>query len=124
MLLELLETVVVSAERRRCWAFAQLEAGSEGSADFASSAGSADSAVAADSYEHRVCCGHATSLVDRRFDVYLALGPGLGLGPGPGSCGSCCRLVRDARFPCRLDCVVMVCLRRLVVVRIAFASGA
>lgn len=116
--MELLETVAASAERRRCWAFAQLEAGSEGSAGFAGSAGCADSAVAVDSY--RVCCGHATSLVDRRFDVCLALGPG----PGPDSCGSCCRLVRDAQLLSRLDCVVMVCLRRLVVVRIAFASGA
>lgn len=117
MPLELLETAVASAGRRMCWAFAQLEA------DFANFAGSADSAGAVDSCEHHVCCDHATSLVlGRRFDALLALCPGPG--PGLGSCGSCCRLVRDARFLSRLGYVVMVCLRRLVVVRIAFASGA
>lgn len=115
MLLEQLETAVASAERRMYWACAQLEAGSDGSADFADSA-----AAAVESYKHRVCCGHATSLVGRRFDACHALA----LGPGPGSCCSCCRLDRDARILSRLDCVVMVCLRRLVVVRIAFASGA
>lgn len=115
MLLELLETVVASAGRRTCWVFAQLEADSADSAD---SVGFADFAGAADSCEHPVCCGHATSPVGWRFDARLALGPGL------GSCGSCCRLVRDARFRSRLGCVVMACLRRLVVVRIAFASGA
>lgn len=102
---------MASAGRRMCWVFAQLEA---------DSAGSADSAGAVDSCEHPVCCGHATSPVGWRFDARLALGPGLGL----GSCGSCCRLGRDARFLSRLGCVVMACLRRLVVVRIAFASGA
>lgn len=134
MLSESLGMAAMPAERRMSWAFAMREAGFDFDFGFGFGSGfdsgsvlglgsdsdSDSGAGSADNCEDHDCCGHATGFVDWRPDAV----PGLGLGLGPGSCGSWCRLVREAQRRRRLDCVAMVCLLRLMIDRAACASAA
>lgn len=131
-LLEVLERAAVSAGRMS-WAFVKGGAGSgSGSGpgsglgpgsildfDFGSGFGSAGGSGFEDHHDHS---GHATSSSGRPPDGLPGLG--LGLGPGPGSCGSCCRPVRGAQGLRRSGCAATVCLLRLMIDQVAFASWA
>lgn len=127
-LLEVLERAAVSAGRRS-WAFAKREAGSgpEPGLGHGSGLGSGTGVGfgSADGFEdHHDRSGHATSSSDRPPDGLPGLGLCLGPDPDPGSFGSCCRLVRGAQELRRPDYAAMVCLLRLKIDQVAFASRA